>query len=54
MRYAGFGSPIDILPGLPDTRFPKDLPNAPFEINGFVPNNVLVGSPVHRFYQHIL
>lgn len=54
LRYDGFGSPINTLPGLPDPRFPKDLPNKPFLIDPIVPNNVLVGTPVHRFYEHIL
>ncbi len=54
LKYAGFGSPIDTLPGLPDPRFPKDLPNKPFLIDDYVPNNVLVNTPVHRFYEHQL
>src|SRR6187399_922028 len=54
LRYDGFGSPIDTLPGLPDPRFPKDLPNKPFLIDPLVPNNVLIGTPVHRFYHHQL
>ena len=54
LEYAGLGKPIDTLPGLPDPRFPKDLPNAPFMIDDFVPNNVLVNTPVHRFYEHQL
>ena len=51
LKYAGFGRPIDTLPGLPDPRFPKDLPNEPFLIDDYVPNNVLVNTPVHRFYE---
>lgn len=54
LKYAGFGRPIDTLPGLPDPRFPKDLPNKPFLIDDYVPNNVLVNTPVHRFYEHQL
>lgn len=54
LRYDGFGAPIDTLPGLPDPRFPKDLPNKPFLIDPIVPNNVLVGTPLHRFYHHQL
>lgn len=54
LKYDGFGRPIDTLPGLPDPRFPKDLPNKPFMIDDYVPNNVLVNTPVHRFYEHQL
>lgn len=54
LKYAGLGSPIDVLPGLPDPRFPSDLPNQPFLIDDYVPNNVLVNTPVHRFYEHQL
>lgn len=54
VKYAGFGAPIDELPGLPDPRFPANLPNAPFIIDDYVPNNVLVNTPVHRFYEHQL
>jgi len=54
LEYAGMGKPIDTLPGLPDPRFPDNLPNAPFLIDQFVPNNVLVNTPVHRFYEHQL
>jgi len=49
LEYASLGKPIDTLPGLPDPRFPTDLPNAPFMIDNFVPNNVLINTPVHRF-----
>lgn len=54
LRYDGFGSPIDTLPGVPDPRFPKDLPNKPFLIDPIVPNDVLVGTPLHRFYHYQL
>ena len=54
LEYAGLGKPIDTLPGLPDPRFPADLPNEPYMIDQFVPNNVLVNTPVHRFYEHQL
>jgi phospholipase C len=37
---------------VPDTRFPANLPNAPFQITKYVPYvNSYVGDPVHRFYQ---
>ncbi len=54
VRYAGFGAPIDTLPGLPDPRFPNDLPNKPFLIDDIIPNNVLLGTPLHRFYHYQL
>jgi phospholipase C len=53
-RYDGFGKPIDTLPGLPDPRFPKDLPNKPFLIDPYVANNELLGTPLHRFYHYQL
>jgi acid phosphatase len=37
-----------------DTRFPSDLPNAPFSIERYAPESEIVPSPVHRFYQHQL
>ncbi len=44
---------IDTLanPPGPDPRFPKDLPNAPFEIDKYVPIDQRTGDLVHRFYQ---
>lgn len=53
-QYDGFGKPIDQAPGIPDPRFPKDLPNKPFLLDSIVPNNVLVGTPLHRFYHYQL
>ena len=56
----------DGLPGnSPDTRFPADLPDGPFQITKYVPYNdshagytggcefpgAFVGDPLHRFYQ---
>jgi phospholipase C len=47
----------------PDTRFPANLPNAPFQITRYIPydeihqnarvcdNGAYVGDPLHRFYQ---
>jgi phospholipase C len=40
--------------GIPDPRFPADLPNGPFQISKFVPYgsaNSATGDPVHRFFQ---
>ena len=37
---------------VPDTRFPANLANAPFQITTYVPYaNSYVGEPIHRFYQ---
>ncbi len=38
----------------PDTRFPADLPNAPFLIDQYVPADQKIPSPVHRFYEYQL
>lgn len=38
----------------PDTRFPANLPNAPFLIDQFVPADQKISSPVHRFYEYQL
>lgn len=56
------GNPFATLPPVinswennqPDTRFPSDLPNAPFVIDEYVPNTDIVPSPLHRFYQYQL
>jgi phospholipase C len=34
-----------------DTQFPAPLPNAPFQIDRYVPRNIATGDLVHRFYQ---
>jgi phospholipase C len=39
------------LPFFPDKRFPKTLPNGPFQITSYVNYNSNTGDPVHRFYQ---
>ena len=36
---------------VPDTRFPADLPNGPFQISKYVPYAAYTGDPVHRFFQ---
>ncbi len=55
------GKPYDTLPPVlefghngakPDSRFPPDLPNRPFDIGMFAPLNQKTGDPVHRFYTH--
>src|SRR5262249_19578802 len=34
-----------------DSRFPANLPNAPFEIDKYVATSDLIGDMVHRYYQ---
>jgi phospholipase C len=36
---------------VPDTRFPADLPNGPFQITKYVPYDAFIGDPAHRFFQ---
>jgi phospholipase C len=37
---------------VPDTRFPANLPNAPYQITKYVPYvDSFIGDPIHRFYQ---
>ncbi len=39
-------------PGIPDPRFPANLPNGPFQISNHVPyKGSYTGDPVHRFFQ---
>src|SRR6202171_2349334 len=54
------GNPYEQLPPIIDSnlnppavdpRFPAQLPNAPFQIDRYVPRNVATGDLVHRFYQ---
>ncbi|HEX3486683.1 MAG TPA: alkaline phosphatase family protein [Micropepsaceae bacterium] len=44
-------SGIGLPPGVPDTRFPADLPNGPYQISWYVPYAAYTGDPVHRFFQ---
>lgn len=37
--------------GVPDTRFPADLPNGPYQISKYAPYASYTGDPVHRFFQ---
>jgi len=37
--------------GVPDLRFPADLPNGPFQLSKYVPYAAYTGDPVHRFFQ---
>src|SRR5262249_20579523 len=38
-------------PTTPDTRFPANLPNAPFDIGRFVPPDQKIGDPIHAYYR---
>ena len=38
-------------PGVPDTRFPANLPNGPFQITKYVSYDAHTGDPMHRFFQ---
>jgi acid phosphatase len=44
-------SGIGLPPGVPDARFPTDLPNGPYQISKYVPYAAYTGDPVHRFFQ---
>jgi phospholipase C len=47
------GKPYATLPPVPDDdRFPKDLPNRPFEIGRYAPPDRKIGNATHRYYQH--
>jgi phospholipase C len=47
--YTTYG--IGLPQGVPDTRFPDNLPNGPFQISKYVPYAAYTGDPVHRFFQ---
>jgi phospholipase C len=44
-------SGIGLPEGVPDTRFPADMPNGPYQISKYVPYAAYTGDPVHRFFQ---
>ena len=44
---SGIGLPQNV----PDTRFPANLPNGPYQISKYVPYAAYTGDPVHRFFQ---
>ncbi len=47
-------STFTFISGIPDNRFPADLPNGPFQITKYVPYgsaNSATGDPAHRFFQ---
>ena len=45
------GVPYRVLPQVPGSPFPTDLPNAPFDIGRYVPPSMPTLDLVHRFYQ---
>src|ERR1051326_2327980 len=47
-------APYVTLPAIPSDRFPAGLPNAPFNIEQYLPANVATIDLVHRFYQEQL
>lgn len=47
--YTTYG--IGLPQGVPDTRFPANLPNGPYQISWYVPYAAYTGDPVHRFFQ---
>ena len=52
LQVDGTGAPFATLPAVPDMpSIPTTLPNAPFNIEQFVPANVPTRDLVHRFYQ---
>ena len=53
VAYATLPQPINttLKPPAPDARFPADLPNKPFNIDQYVPQDQKTGDLVHRYYQ---
>jgi phospholipase C len=47
--YTTYG--LGLPQGVPDTRFPTNLPNGPYQISKYVPYAAYTGDPVHRFFQ---
>ncbi len=47
--YTTYG--LGLPQGVPDARFPADLPNGPYQISKYVPYAAYTGDPVHRFFQ---
>src|SRR5262249_23125773 len=57
------GAPITVLPqpintnvnpAVPDTRFPANMPVAPYDLSQFVPPDQVTGDIIHRFYHEQL
>src|SRR2546428_2967750 len=51
--YAVLPQPINrrLTPPAPDSRFPPDLPNEPFNLAHYILPTEIPGSPVHEFYR---
>jgi phospholipase C len=51
--YATLPQPINtnLKPAAPDPRFPASLPNQPYDAAQYVPDDMLTGDLVHRYYQ---
>ena len=47
--YTTYG--IGLPQGVPDKRFPTNMPNGPYQISKYVPYAAYTGDPVHRFFQ---
>ncbi len=45
---------LNLPPNVPNSRFPANLPNGPYQITKYIPYvgpNSYIGDPLHRFYQ---
>src|SRR2546429_4813799 len=51
--YPTLPQPINrrLTPPAPDSRFPTDLPNEPFNLAHFIQPTEIPGSPIHEFYR---
>src|SRR2546423_1679821 len=51
--YAALPQPINtnLKPPAPDSRFPANLPNQPYDAAQYVPDDTTTGDLVHRYYQ---
>lgn len=54
VEYATLPQPYNTNTKALDTRFPANLPNAPFNIDQYVPANEATGDLVHRYYHEQL
>lgn len=48
------GTPYGVLPAIPSPAFPTTLPNKPFNIDQYVPNDMNTPDVLHRYYQEQL